>query len=246
MSNFIAERLMVEVANRVAIEKSLGRDVSDEACLELLEKGGKRAQLGDIRTWNGKQYQKTAKGWRPVSKKNESTAEKESEPEEKETLKNEGNTSARKLAVTQSFSRYEEKINNQIDKLREKLETAKKASENAAKIEEQLPGVLKDLGMEVMSTAFGVDNDDPSQSKFIIMAKLTKDIRIDATSAYSQAEQDSVYSRARTKAATFMGLIDSMFEEAGLAVNTDITPDNFIYRNKSEMNYPIHMTINIK
>lgn len=32
-----------------------------------LEKG-KAGQLGEIRTWSGKKYQKTAKGWRPVKK----------------------------------------------------------------------------------------------------------------------------------------------------------------------------------
>lgn len=237
---------MVEVANRVAIEKSLGRNVSDEACLELLEKGGKRAQLGDIRTWNGKQYQKTAKGWRPVSKKNGPTAEKEVESEKKETPKNEGNASKRKLAATQNLSRYEAKINDQIDELREKLEVAKKTSEKASKIEEQLPDILKDLDMEVMSVAFGLDNDDPSQSKFIIMAKLAENIRIDATSAYSQAAQDSAYSQAKSKANSIANSIDLSLKNAGFTVDTDITPDNLIYRNKSEMNFPIHMTINVK
>lgn len=29
---------------------------------------GKRGQLGEIRTWGGKKYQKTPDGWKPTSK----------------------------------------------------------------------------------------------------------------------------------------------------------------------------------
>lgn len=36
--------------------------------MEVLEKGGKRATLGEIREFGGKKYQKTDKGWRPLKK----------------------------------------------------------------------------------------------------------------------------------------------------------------------------------
>lgn len=63
MEKFLSEQLKRNIANQVAIEKAMGRSVTDEQCLDILEKGGKRAQLGEVRTWNGKEYIKTPKGW---------------------------------------------------------------------------------------------------------------------------------------------------------------------------------------
>lgn len=51
MENFLSEQLKRNIANQIAIEKAMGRDVTDEQCLDILEKGGKSAQLGEVRTW---------------------------------------------------------------------------------------------------------------------------------------------------------------------------------------------------
>lgn len=40
--------------------------VSARISADLLEKGGKRAQLNEIREWKGKKYKKTINGWIPV------------------------------------------------------------------------------------------------------------------------------------------------------------------------------------
>lgn len=40
----------------------------DIKALDVIEKAGKPAQIGEIRVWNGKRYHKTPKGWRPVPK----------------------------------------------------------------------------------------------------------------------------------------------------------------------------------
>lgn len=68
MENFIEDQIKRNIANRVFIEKSMGKDISDESCLDVLEKAGKKAQLGEVRTWGGKEYVKTPKGWRPKPK----------------------------------------------------------------------------------------------------------------------------------------------------------------------------------
>jgi hypothetical protein len=40
----------------------------DIKALDVIEKSGKPAQLGEIRVWGGKRYHKTPKGWRAVPK----------------------------------------------------------------------------------------------------------------------------------------------------------------------------------
>lgn len=65
---FIEEQIQKNIANRVAIEKAMGKEFTESDCLDLLEKGGKAAQMGEVRTWNGKEYIKTPKGWRPKPK----------------------------------------------------------------------------------------------------------------------------------------------------------------------------------
>lgn len=61
---FIEEQIQKNIANRVAIEKAMGREFTESDCLDLLEKAGKAAQIGEVRTWGGKEYIKTPKGWR--------------------------------------------------------------------------------------------------------------------------------------------------------------------------------------
>lgn len=65
---FIEEQIEKNIANRVAIEKAMGREFTESDCLDLLEKAGKAAQMGEVRTWGGKEYIKTPKGWRPKPK----------------------------------------------------------------------------------------------------------------------------------------------------------------------------------
>lgn len=68
MENFIEDQIKRNIANRVFIEKSMGKDISDESCLDMLEKAGRKAQIGEVRVWSGKEYIKTPKGWRPKPK----------------------------------------------------------------------------------------------------------------------------------------------------------------------------------
>lgn len=65
---FIEEQIQKNIANRVAIEKAMGKEFTESDCLDLLEKAGKAAQMGEVRTWGGKEYIKTPKGWRPKPK----------------------------------------------------------------------------------------------------------------------------------------------------------------------------------
>ena len=52
------------------IEKSLGNEATIDRCFDVLEKamGQKGAPIGEIRTWGGKEYIKTPKGWRAKPK----------------------------------------------------------------------------------------------------------------------------------------------------------------------------------
>lgn len=65
---FIEEQIQKNIANRVAIEKAMGKEFTESDCLDLLEKAGKAAQMGEVRVWSGKEYIKTPKGWRPKPK----------------------------------------------------------------------------------------------------------------------------------------------------------------------------------
>ena len=69
-----------EYLNQLIIEKSMGRYQTPEEELGFLEKamGGRGAQMGEVRTWGGKEYVKTPKGWRPKPKGfKEKTSEKD-------------------------------------------------------------------------------------------------------------------------------------------------------------------------
>lgn len=84
------------------IEQDLEKGVSSEEVLENKElgiyksedllKGGKRAVVGEIRTFGGKKYQKQANGWRPVKKDGQKSDEKKEvgkDIEEKQSSKKE-------------------------------------------------------------------------------------------------------------------------------------------------------------
>lgn len=69
---FVGEELTAEKAENQIIENFQKGQISEEIflsgmnTLDRLEKG-KRGNVGEIRTWgNGKKYQKTADGWKPV------------------------------------------------------------------------------------------------------------------------------------------------------------------------------------
>lgn len=79
----LEEQAARNIANRIAIEKSMGKDIDDESCLDMLEKAGRAAAMGEVRTWNGKEYIKTPKGWRPKPKGYKSGGKKEAEKNEK-------------------------------------------------------------------------------------------------------------------------------------------------------------------
>lgn len=80
--NFLENQMAQNIANRIAIEKSMGKDFTPEDCLDLIEKAGRGAPLGEVRTWNGKEYIKTPKGWRPKPKGYKETPAKENESKE--------------------------------------------------------------------------------------------------------------------------------------------------------------------
>lgn len=63
------EALVEEIKRKAFIAKSMGQEFTDENYLEEIEKAmGRRAVMGEVRTWRGKEYIKTPKGWRPKPK----------------------------------------------------------------------------------------------------------------------------------------------------------------------------------
>lgn len=63
------EALVEEIKRKAFIAKSMGQEFTDENYLEEIEKAmGRRAVMGEVRTWGGKEYIKTPKGWRPKPK----------------------------------------------------------------------------------------------------------------------------------------------------------------------------------
>lgn len=58
------EALVEEIKRKAFIAKSMGQEFTDENYLEEIEKSMGRAQMGEVRTWGGKEYIKTPKGWR--------------------------------------------------------------------------------------------------------------------------------------------------------------------------------------
>lgn len=48
-------------------------NIFPDSTAEILQKGGKAAMVGEIRTWNDKKYQKTANGWRLVKSESASS-----------------------------------------------------------------------------------------------------------------------------------------------------------------------------
>lgn len=83
MDQFTEALQKSKAVNRM-VDSFVNKDIVAQDSLQLdeLEKG-KAGQLGEIRTWGGKKYQKTPKGWRPVkvgaqSSQKENSAEKPS------------------------------------------------------------------------------------------------------------------------------------------------------------------------
>lgn len=63
------EALVEEIKRKAFIAKSMGQEFTDENYLEEIEKAmGRRAVMGEVRTWRGKEYIKTPQGWKPKPK----------------------------------------------------------------------------------------------------------------------------------------------------------------------------------
>lgn len=63
------EALVEEIKRKAFIAKSMGQEFTDENYLEEIEKAmGRRAVMGEVRTWGGKEYIKTPQGWKPKPK----------------------------------------------------------------------------------------------------------------------------------------------------------------------------------
>ena len=79
------EALVEEIKRKAFIAKSMGQEFTDENYLEEIEKAmGRRAVMGEVRTWRGKEYIKTPKGWRPKPKGYKEGAKSEVENKDKE------------------------------------------------------------------------------------------------------------------------------------------------------------------
>lgn len=140
---FIEEQIRKNIANRVAIEKAMGKEFTESDCLDLLEKAGKAAQMGEVRTWSGKEYIKTPKGWRPKPKGYKEGGEKEGEKngvtkipdlcdistdkikQAQENIQGEINSLSEKFWNTPN-ARYREEISEQIDIARKLADTYQK------------------------------------------------------------------------------------------------------------------------
>lgn len=118
MENFIEDQIKRNIANRVFIEKSMGKDISDESCLDVLEKAGKKAQIGEVRVWSGKEYIKTPAGWLPKSKVNSTktdggNSKLEADKEKKDVPKN---LSSRKKEISAKI-RELNKLSKEVERL---------------------------------------------------------------------------------------------------------------------------------
>ena len=84
MDQFTEALQKSKAVNRM-VDSFVNKDIVAQDSLQLdeLEKG-KAGQLGEIRTWGGKKYQKTPKGWRPVKAGVQSSLSSSSEETEKQ------------------------------------------------------------------------------------------------------------------------------------------------------------------
>ena len=87
------EALVEEIKRKAFIAKSMGQEFTDENYLEEIEKAmGRRAVMGEVRTWRGKEYIKTPKGWRPKPKGYKESETKETTPKGNPVIKPEKTT----------------------------------------------------------------------------------------------------------------------------------------------------------
>lgn len=102
------EALVEEIKRKAFIAKSMGQEFTDENYLEEIEKAmGRRAVKGEVRTWRGKEYIKTPKGWRPKPKGYKEGAKSEVENKDKEHVGSEGGSSTGSRtaeSITDEFS----------------------------------------------------------------------------------------------------------------------------------------------
>lgn len=62
------EEQRARIANSYKSESIMSEDELTKSANEYFEKGGKKANVGEVRKFGGKDYIKTASGWRPVGK----------------------------------------------------------------------------------------------------------------------------------------------------------------------------------
>ena len=141
---------------------------------------------------------------------------------------------------------YEEDINAQIKELQEKLKKSKEVSEKAAEVEDLLPGILKNLGMEVSKTTYVLNEDDVERPKFVISAKPLKKLRVKDNHYASGSSRDKAYERALAKTGVLSSSVQFAFKEKGLDVTANFNPYNLMYENESEMNKDIIIDVFVK
>ena len=122
---------------------------SDALFLDELEKG-RKAQIGEIRTWSGKKYQKTTNGWRPVKTgARDGGSKEESEEKKPSALKTDA---------------WNENIS--IDQLPEKYKGfAKEALEN-------IEGYYKTSGLKVSAYISSSQEETEDDTEIVIEGKI--------------------------------------------------------------------------
>ena len=224
MDQFTEALQKSKAVNRM-VDSFVNKDIVAQDSLQLdeLEKG-KAGQIGEIRTWGGKKYQKTPKGWRPV-KAGAQSSQKEASKKEKNHL-----------SVTKAWiSKYEEKISAEIKKLQERLETAKKQAETTAKVEAAIPDVFKKAGLNFKSATLILNEDNPERQYFNVEAGIPERFMVKGAHGSNSANARA-YENALAKAAILSSMVESFFEEKGLTVKASINPYSLQYKDSSEKN----------
>lgn len=119
----------------------------------VMEKARTVGQLGETRTWGGKEYIKTARGWRPKpkggSKSGSGDLEEKKAPgasanDGKEVGQHKGGEDSAKGGVKESANNRSQKEPSAGDQKKKKLTIKERDSQNVSKIQ----GILKDAGIK--------------------------------------------------------------------------------------------------
>lgn len=188
------------ISNSIGSTYALSDEQLEKSANDYFEKGGKKAVIGETRTFGGKEYVKTDKGWRVKNKGNKKTDSKSQNKKETPRLGSEhdgkSHSEIRKLINENHEKHYNKEIpDKEYFANHHSLVAALNRTSESKKINEDWKKVQDEMAKKFDSASEKKEEKEESKDKKIFLddVEISDDIKDWLKETYADVEDDNDY-----------------------------------------------------